>query len=389
MKAWHAVLAALLFLGPPVSTAADDLPGAARELAQRTSGLTRGPVAATYRNLSSLPDSELAQVRHEFEAALPGGLGEPGPPAEARLTLSETASQDLLVEEIHKGEESQVWIASWKRSERPAVLESGVALEKRLIWEQDEPMLDVAILGDGLAVLTPTRIFVQTRQGSARAQKSSPIVPGKPWPRDLRGRLRVNGARIEAFLPGLSCTGSVEPSLVVECHGSDAPWVLESGSRGILLANFAAERNFFDGRVVAQNGARKAIAPFYSAAAVEEPAGLVWLMTLIDGRTQIFDNALDPLANISGWGSDVVGISARCGGGSQVLATRATDSNEPDAIQAFTIANRAATPLAPPVTFAGPVTALWPSSTTSALAVAHDPATGKFQAYALTMVCGP
>jgi hypothetical protein len=95
------------------------------------------------------------------------------------------------------------------------------------------------------------------------------------------------------------------------------------------------------------------------------------------------------VASLSGWGSDLVGISARCGGGSPVLATRAGDSSEPDAIQAFWMVNRTATPLASPVTFSGPVTALWPSGATSALAVMHDPATRRYQAYVLTMVCGP
>lgn len=384
MKAWHAAVAALVFLVPQASTAADDLPGAAHELARRTIALTRGPVTATYRNLSSLPDSEIAQARREFEAGLQGP-SEPGPPVEAHLTLSENASQYLLVEEIHKGEEAQVWIAAWKRSERPTVLESGVALEKRLIWEQDEPILDVAIFGDGLAVLTPSRILVRS---GTRTQNSA-LMPLKPWPRDLRGRLRVNGARIEAFLPGLACAGSVEPVLTVECRASEAPWVLESGNRGILLGNFAADRNFFDGRVVAQNGVRKAIAPFYSAAAAEEQGNLYWLVALVDGRTQIFDSALEPVASISGWGSDLVGVSTRCGGGSQVLATRTGDAAAPDAVQAFGIVNRTAVPLASPVTFSGPVTALWPSGATSALAVAHEPATGRYQAYVLTMVCGP
>src|SRR5690349_22082968 len=98
VKAWHAAVAAVLSLVPQASTAADDLPGAARELALKTSGVFRGPVTASYRNLSSLPDSELTRVRREFEAALPAAA-EGGPPAEARLTLSENTSQFLLVEE--------------------------------------------------------------------------------------------------------------------------------------------------------------------------------------------------------------------------------------------------------------------------------------------------
>jgi len=214
-------------------------------------------------------------------------------------------------------------------------------------------------------------------------------MPPKPWPRDLRGRLRVNGAHLDAFLPGMMCQGSLAPVLSVQCRASDEPWVLESGSRGILLGNFAQDRNYFDGRVVAQNGLPKTTAPFYSAAAVEEQGKLFWLLALVDGRTQIFDEELQPVSSFSGWGSDVVGISARCVGGSQVLATRPGDANEPDAIQAFAMANHAPALLAPPVTFAGPVTALWPSGSGAALAVTRDPATGKYSAYVLTLVCGP
>jgi hypothetical protein len=377
-------MAALVLLAPQASRAADDLPGAARELARQTAGRFRGPIAASFRNLSSLPDAELARARREFEAALTTpAAGEP--PAEAHLTLSENPTQFLLVEEVHRGEESQVWIAAWKRSERPAVSVSGVTLERRLIWEQDEPILDVALLGDRMVILAPSKITVQ---GPGGRQTSVPVTPPKPWPRDLRGRLRTSGGRLQAYLPGMGCSGSVEPAPNLECHASEEPWVLESGSRAIFLGTFAAGRNYFDGRVVAQNGTPKSVAPFYSAAAVEEQGKLWWLLALVDGRTQILDNSFEPVAALSGWGSDVVGIDARCGGGSQILATRPGDANEPDAIQAFGLTNLMPVALGPAVTFPGPVTALWPSGATAALAVARDTATGKYAAYVLTMVCG-
>jgi hypothetical protein len=384
VKAWHAAWAALVLLAPQASTAADDLPGAARELARKTAGQFRGPISASFRNLSSLPDAELARARREFEVSLGTPAGSESP-AEAHLTLSENPTQFLLVEEVRRGEESQVWIAAWKRSERPAVSVTGVTLEKRLIWEQDEPILDVALVGDRMAILSPSKITVQ---GPAGRQTSVPLAPAKPWPRDLRGRLRTSGGRLQAYLPGMGCSGSVEPALNVECHASEEPWVLESGSRGILLGNFAAGRNYFDGRVVTQNGTPKSVAPFYSAAAVEEQGTLWWLLALLDGRTQVLDNAFEPVATISGWGSDVVGIDARCGGGSQVLATRPGDANEPDAVQAFGLTNHMQVPLGPAVPLPGPVTALWPSGSTAALAVARDAATGKYAAYVLTMVCG-
>jgi hypothetical protein len=184
------------------------------------------------------------------------------------------------------------------------------------------------------------------------------------------------------------CGGAAEPSLSIDCRAGDEPWVLQSGSRATLLANFTATRNHFDGRVATQTGLRKTIAPFYSAASVEEQGRPLWLLAMVDGRTQIFDAWLDPVGAIASWGSDIAGTEASCGGGSQALATRPGDAGEPDAIQAFAIVNRAAAPLTAPVEFAGPVTALWPSSATSALAVARDPLTGRYAAYVITVVCG-
>ena len=68
--------------------------------------------------------------------------------------------------------------------------------------------------------------------------------------------------------------------------------MLESGSRGLLLSNFMAGRNYFDGRVVAQNGAQRAVVPFYSAARVEDRGETFWLLAPVDGRTQFFDGGL-------------------------------------------------------------------------------------------------
>ena len=42
VNGWHAVLAALLFLTPRVSPAAEDLPGAAKELARKTVAFAGG-----------------------------------------------------------------------------------------------------------------------------------------------------------------------------------------------------------------------------------------------------------------------------------------------------------------------------------------------------------
>jgi len=393
VKRWHAVLSALLFFCSGAK-AADDASGAARELARKTAVFAgrNASVAVTWRNLSSL-ESAAAQARAAFEAALQeSGLraGDISPVVEARVTVSENGSHFLLVEEASKGDERQVWIASWKRGESAAALPQGIAIEKKLVWEQAEQILDVALPPAGMLVLSPSSLTLYARNGAQwEAQRTVAVSPAKPWPADLRGRLRLKGAGFQALLPGLQCDGATEPSLAAECHASDEAWVLESGSRALLLADFAATRNYFSGRVTTQTGQRKAVPAFFSAASAESQGRTWWLLAAIDGRVQIFDAALDPAGTLSAqWGSDLAGTDAHCGAGSQVLATRPGDRAQGDSIQAFTLADRTPQPLTEAVDFPGPVLALWTSGGSAATVVVRDLRSGKYSAYVVTVVCG-
>jgi len=395
VKGWYAVWAALLWVSPGAS-AADDLAGAARELARKTAALAgRGePVTVSWRNLSSLGSRDLEQARGWFETALRESgarVVETTPTVEAHLTLSENQSQYLLVEEAHKGDERQVWISSWRRAVPAASAPAQtLALARKLVWEQPEPILDIAFPPAAMLVLSPLRITRYAQQSAQwEPRESAAISPAHPWPRDLRGRVRVTGQSFGAYLPGMACNGSVSAQLTLDCKPSDEPWVLESGGRLLLLASFALERNYFDGRVVTQAGVRKTVAPFYSAAAFEDQGRAVWLLALVDGRTQILDAALEPTGAFNAaWGSDIAGAAGRCGGGSQILASRPTDSADADAVQAFAVASGAPAPVTAPVEFPGPVTALWPSGADSVLAVVHDSTSGKYLAYLLTVTCG-
>jgi len=393
VRRWHAALSALLFFCSGAK-AADDASGAARELARKTAAFAgRGAlVTVAWRNLSTL-ESAATQSRTAFEAALQEAglrIGDTSPVAEARITISENASYFLLVEEAAKGDERQVWIASWKRGESAAALPQGVALEKKLVWEQAEQILDLAFPPAGMLVLSPSSIALYARNGTQwEAQRTVPLSPAKPWPADLRGRLRLKGAGFQALLPGLQCDGTTEPSLSADCHASDDAWMLESGSRALLLAEFAASRNYFGGRVTTQTGQRKTVPAFFSSASAEWQGRTWWLLATTDGRVQIFDPAFDPAGTLSvQWGSDIVGTDAHCGTGSQVLATRPGDRAQGDAIQAFTLADRTPQPLTEPVDFPGPVLALWTSGGSAVTAVVRDLRTGKYSAYAVTVVCG-
>jgi hypothetical protein len=390
VKVWPAALSALLFFLPPGATAAEDSNAAARELARKTAAFAgRGEqVTAMWRNVSSLSSSEFAQARAAFEAALKESAGRVTDGAavvEARFTLSENRTQNLLVEEIRRGEERQVWIASWNRRGAIAPTAAGITLDKKLVWEQEEVILDVAFAAGGMLVLSPSKIaFVK----SAAPAQTAALPAGRVWPRDVRGHVRTAGATFQVYLPGMMCSGGVEPNVTIDCHATEEAWMLESGSRGLMAATFVGARNYFDGRVTPQSGARRTVAPFYSAASVEEQGRTLWLLAMVDGRVQIFDGAMQPAGTLGvAWGSDIAGTDARCGGGTQVLATRPGDAGGSDAVQAFGIADRAAAPLTSAAEFPGPVAALWSKGGTSAVAIVKNASTGKYEAYTINVVC--
>jgi len=380
-----AAAAALLLCAARWTWAADDLGGAARELARKTAALTgRGePVSISWRNLSGLGSAELAQARAAFEAALRESGARladnaAAATAEARLTLSENQSQYLLVEEAHKGEERQIWIAGWRRTAPAAA--PGVNLEKKLLWEQADPILDAVPIGNDLMVLSPNGVTLHGERGS----QSAAITPLRPWPRDLRGRLRVTPTGFKVSLPGMSCTGGFEPSLLLDCRSLDEPWTLDALSRGVLLANFTPTRNYFDGRLVTPSGARKNIGAFYAVAGI----GSEWLLAMVDGRTLLTDAAFEPVGTVGPWGSDLAAVEARCAGGTQVIASKPGDALEPDELRAWSVVNRAAMAVTPPLAMPGPVTALWSLSGAEVIVVMRDLSTGKYAAYLVKVVCG-
>ena len=94
-------------------------------------------------------------------------------------------------------------------------------------------------------------------------------------------------------------------------------------------------------------------------AAADEGGRAFFVLAMVDGRAQIVDGAFEAAGSIAGWGSDLAGTEARCGGGAQILATKAGDLRETDAVRAYGIANRTAVALSPPLELPGPVTALW------------------------------
>ena len=157
----------------------------------------------TVRNASSLPDSAAPEVKRVLETEL---RPRPRPDGSTvTVTLSERLREFLWVAEIQRGEERDVVMLEVTRFDAPAAQK--LAIEKRLLWEQDRPILDVAIAGSLLIVLEPSGVFFYRNRSLV---SSLPISSARPIPRDPRGWLEVTNDAFRAFLPGMVCSGVVE-----------------------------------------------------------------------------------------------------------------------------------------------------------------------------------
>jgi hypothetical protein len=327
----------------------------------------REAVALSVRNASSLAPAEVAAVRREIENQLRASnfpLAADAPVTVA-VTLSENWQGGVWIAEIRHGDKRDVvMVARVRAPERAAA--TPMAIGKQLILEQPDPMLDVVALENLLIVLEPAEVVFYERKDAGWERRQAIALPQRVWPRDLRGRLAVEGDALTAFLPGLKCDGKVRPEPSLACAESDAAW--PSG------APLKKGRNYFE---------TEKLPAFYTSARVGDSS----VVTGVDGRVHLFDAAGAAAGSFGGWGSDVAAMETGCGAGRQVLATRPGDAGDADAVQAFEIAGRQPVAVSAPLEFTGPVTAIWPAGPASALAISKDLKTGQYAAFRISLTC--
>ncbi len=349
-------------------------------------------VAVSVQNLSSINAAQFAEIQRDLEMQFHASTLHLVPPAqasaEAQLTLSENLEGYLWVAELRQGDAPQVVMVPVERPLATTVSagQATLVLHKNPLWQQDAPMLDLAVLNAGggktqLLVLEPERVVLRDLSPPA-AEQTLAIARVFSFPRDPRGRLVLRQDHLfDAYLPGMRCssTGSGFGSLT--CVATDDPWPVDPA----LNAFFASSRNFFTG-ILSGNGAQgKSTAPFFSAAKYESTGALGWIFAGVDGRVRLVSDG-ESIADFRSWGSDIAGVKTACG--SLVLASRAGEADAPDAVQAFQVTPQQATPAGQAVDFAGPVSALWTAADgASAIAVSRNLKTGKYEAYSLTITC--
>ncbi|HSB75600.1 MAG TPA: hypothetical protein VLC12_08120 [Terriglobales bacterium] len=368
----------------------------ARSLAQKIVEVTGpGAVALEVSNRSSLRPAEVEQARGALVSEL-SALGvqvlESGQSATVRVTFSENARNYLWIAQVRQGAgEEKVLLVSVAGAPAggsfgPA---SPISIHRTLLWSQDAPILDATLLPGGnpqhLLVLDPKRVALFSSAGGQwRQEQQFPIAHARPWPRDLRGRIVFNNEHLfDLYLPGVVCGAVLSTPLSMACHEADDPWPLGMGSSG-TRGFFSPARNFFTGVVAPPVGKQDALPAFYSAAPLPRAEYVLWALAAVDGSAHLVDGVNDLTPKVP-WGSDIAAVKSGCGSGWQILASSRNDAG--DSLRAWEILDREPAPVGTPAQFSGPLTALWSKDDGSAVAVEHNPDTGKYDAYSLAIAC--
>jgi hypothetical protein len=340
-------------------TRAETLDDAVRALGKKVMARL-GPDDAprvTARSLTSLPSADVLKAQATLDRSLRRRLRNPIM-MDITLTISENLRGYLLVAEIRRDNGIQVEMVDFRPDPPASQVRPAVALEKRVLWEQPTPILDVAIVADQMILLDTTRMDRYERNGAKwELKETAAITPVNV--RDPRGRLQVSGDSLDMELPGFVCKGMWKPMLAVQCD--------EGGS-------FSADRNTTD--------LHDGHPAFFNTTEINGQR----LVAEVDGRTHVYDASNNAAGSFDGWGSDFVPVKDSCGG-SYVAATAPVDRKSGDSIALYSVIDGAPFRVSDPTEFPGPVTALWPSGS-GAMAVVRNLSTGNYAAYALSVDCG-
>lgn len=379
----------------------------ARELAKKVVAITgpRQTLALVLRNISALSDSEVAAVRVALEAELRvAGLrlaAEPNSAPELRVTLSENVQGFLWVAELPREDSREVAMVSLPKtsSPAPAAATQMFVLQSKLIYEQDEPILDFVFLDEWdsakakrLVVLEPWKLTsLQKVNQNWQVHQSFALPSPKLASRDPRSFLLIRNDAVFAFLPDHACWSAIGLTLALNCwnrdQGAPKPSALEMTPLDMRLVT---GKNYFRWGFPIGNDPTLRERLYYDSTSLLVRGESFKLDAMIDGRTVRHTSGSDTVVAIqSEWGSQLRGILSECGKGSQLLATGTGDWTESDLIQAFAYDGTKPVLVSNSINFSGPVTELragTPAQTV--IAIAHNLKTGRYEAYTLTLSCG-
>jgi hypothetical protein len=299
----------------------------------------RATVSLEFQNLTALAPVESSS----FRAALQQELKKTGvetttaaQPETLRVTISENVRGLLFVAAVSSGENRQVAMMPW--SAPPATeRKPRVKLSIQPMLEQSEPVLDILLTDSAseLLVLSPSKVAsYRMDAGKWTPAGIAGVSWARPLPRDPRGRLENVPGGFRVFVPGTSCSGTIQPDFKITCVPGNELWPLNPRDPSTMVS-WVTDKNVLDGSA-------------NELPTIENPCGAGWIM----------------------------------------LGSAAGDTEDHDQIQAYEMVDGQAVAASGLLLVPGPVTSLWPSETPGqSTVVIRNSKTGNYEASRLGVAC--
>jgi hypothetical protein len=180
----------------------------------------------------------------------------------------------------------------------------------------------------------------------------------------------VSGAAFQAFLPGVTCRGTLAP-FALGCADESEPWPLGLDNSGV-----APSRNTLS----TPEGVR-----FYEAAAI---GGGRWIVVAEPGVLTLLDAQRRQAGRLEA-SDHVAGLAGSCGGdASYVVTTARGGESAGETIRLARVSGDRLVAMPSSLVLPGVMMSLWsPSDGGAATAIAYDPDTGRYAAFRVSLSC--
>ena len=356
-------------------------------------------IALEVQNISSLPAADVEMIRQAFQKQLANrGIRIAATGVDVKVTLSENIERFLWIAEIRRKGEATVFIANLegKASANVAVVRQSVVLQRELVWQQAEPMMDFLVSdvsADGrpqMFVLEAKRILSYRKEnGEWKPSETFAIPVPDHRPRDIRGQIDAAAHLFTFRLSDAQCSGGATVSFELKCEkGATAAWPLVAGGQDRGFMAIVEGRNYFGGDLDVYGYAEVEAPPFYSVAVMKQLKGADWILAEVDGKSRRYNDAKKAAEVYSGWGDEVVSVASGCGTDWQILASGTGDWTGPDRLRSYNVEKETVVADSEPLEFSGPILTLWPSlDARTARVVSKNLQTGMYEASILTAGC--
>jgi hypothetical protein len=393
----------------PRSSRADSLEDAARALARQVAANHKKNLGPFYvwENRSSISQATSERMRKAFESETERLHSRLNLVRQADLSIliTEGPSHILLIaEDLNQGHEL-IGSVTFPKGQFAAAERAGtvVTLDRQLLWQQPEMMLDLAQSSDPsgkpevMLVLGKLTLSLYVRNQEKWVLKGTTLLPhSKPPLRDLRGEIHLEDHFFQFHLPGLECDGDAFQKLSFDCEDMAGIWRAEFDPG--LPFSLDRGHNFFavDPHYIGPE--RFSLPGFFSAVTDRRSGNDSQDQTTLagaDGHSYLYlsgngrETIPESLERLPAeWGSDLVLLSAKCRESSLVVSSGARDHTSQDTLQGFEVEPRAATPATAVTEFPGPILSLKSTDDSGAVAIIFNLTTGNYEAYRVTMACG-